>query len=64
MIMKPNIKVNSTRTFQKDGKWIEKPSVTEVVICACGEKYIKTRRGQAECLKCMRDTREIKSSGR
>ncbi len=57
--MKPNL-TTSTRTFQKNGKWVEKKHVTEVLVCACGYKYIKTREGQTTCLKCMALTKNIK----
>ncbi|MEK7115334.1 MAG: hypothetical protein AAB471_00560 [Patescibacteria group bacterium] len=41
-----------SKTFQKDGKWTEKPTKTEILVCVCGNKYIKTRDGQISCLKC------------
>jgi hypothetical protein len=47
------IKPISTRTFQKDGKWVEKTHKTVVVVCACGNKYIKTRDKQTKCLRCI-----------
>jgi hypothetical protein len=34
------------KTFKKDGKWIENPNVIAVVVCSCGNKYIKTRKNQ------------------
>ena len=40
------------KTFQRDGRWIEKPYTTAVLLCACGNKYIKTREPQSACLKC------------
>jgi len=49
----PNMKPFSTRTFQKDGHWIEKPHETAILVCECGEKYIKTRLRQKKCLRCM-----------
>ncbi len=49
----------STRTFQKDGKWVEKPYRTEVFICLCGNKYIKTREDQTSCIKCMPRVRRV-----
>ncbi|MCE9644089.1 hypothetical protein K8Q93_02535 [Candidatus Parcubacteria bacterium] len=41
-----------SKTFQKDGHWIEKPSRTEILVCTCGSKYIKTRPEQNLCLRC------------
>ncbi|MBI5644521.1 hypothetical protein HY970_00295 [Candidatus Kaiserbacteria bacterium] len=40
------------KTFFKDGKWIDKTDAPEVVVCSCGNKYIKTRDGQIQCLRC------------
>lgn len=40
------------RTFQKAGKWVEKPTETKVLVCVCGMKYIKTRKQQDACIKC------------
>lgn len=47
------IKTGSTKTFQKFGKWVERPLRTEILVCKCGYKYIKTRRDQTTCIKCM-----------
>jgi len=41
------------RTFFKDGKWIDAPRAVAVVVCTCGNKYIKTREGQVVCLSCL-----------
>ncbi len=35
------------------GKWVERPRRTETLVCACGNRYIKTRPKQKECLQCM-----------
>ena len=43
----------SKKHFQKDGKWISRPSKTEILVCVCGGKYIKTRKDQTLCIKCM-----------
>jgi hypothetical protein len=45
--------VVSKKHFQKDGKWIVKPSATVVLVCACGNKYISTRPNQTTCIKCI-----------
>ena len=42
-----------TKTFQKNGKWIERPTLSVVTVCSCGNKYLKTRKDQKECLTCM-----------
>ena len=36
----------------QNGKWINNPNKTVVVVCECGNKYIKTRVGQTACLRC------------
>ena len=41
------------KTFQQDGHWIEKPQKTLILICECGNRYLKTRRNQAKCLRCL-----------
>jgi hypothetical protein len=43
----------SRNTYQLAGKWVKKPSRTQVVNCECGNKYIKTRDNQKACLKCV-----------
>ncbi len=46
-------KMASPKTFQHLGKWVEKRTVSEILVCACGNKYIKTRKEQTLCIKCM-----------
>ena len=41
-----------TKTFQHNGHWIEKTSVTPILLCVCGNRYLKTRHGQTKCLRC------------
>ena len=41
------------KTFQQDGHWIEKPKKTAILICDCGNRYLKTRRNQLKCLRCL-----------
>ncbi|MEX2010266.1 MAG: hypothetical protein WD874_00480 [Parcubacteria group bacterium] len=35
------------------GKWVEKKTRSEILLCPCGAKYIKTRKGQGTCVKCL-----------
>ena len=42
-----------TKTFQQDGHWIVKVKKTPILVCDCGNKYLKTRSGQAKCLRCL-----------
>ncbi|KHO47099.1 MAG: hypothetical protein QT00_C0003G0021 [archaeon GW2011_AR5] len=42
------------KTYQIAGKWIEKTTKTEVLVCsACGGKYLKTRTVQETCVRCI-----------
>jgi hypothetical protein len=41
------------KTFQQDGHWIEKPNKTAILICVCGNRYLKTRAKQEKCLRCV-----------
>ncbi len=41
------------KTFQQDGHWIEKPHKTAILLCECGNRYLKTRRVQPSCLRCL-----------
>lgn len=42
-----------TKTFQQDGHWVVKPRKTPILICDCGNRYLKTRPGQQVCLRCL-----------
>jgi hypothetical protein len=46
-----------SKNFMKNGRWIDNPNKPAVVVCACGNKYIKTRELQRVCLRCMMDVR-------
>ena len=35
------------------GKWTPQPLRTHFIVCACGNKYIKTRKGQTRCIWCI-----------
>jgi hypothetical protein len=41
-----------SKTFQKNGKWIVRPTLSIIEVCTCGNKYLKTRKNQIECLIC------------
>jgi hypothetical protein len=47
-----NMKTKS-HTFHKTGKWVEKVTLSTILVCTCGGKYIKTRPHQLMCVKCM-----------
>ena len=56
--MKPkhhNIMTPTRKTFQNSvGKWIEKRTKTEILVCSsCSEKYIKSRKNQETCIRCI-----------
>ncbi len=48
------------KTFMQDGRWIERPGRTPILICVCGERYIKTRATQKTCFRCMSDEASVK----
>lgn len=41
------------KTYQQDGHWVEKPQKTAILICVCGNRYLKTRVGQTTCVRCI-----------
>ena len=41
------------KTFQQDGQWIERPNKTLIIVCVCGNRYLKTRPKQELCLRCI-----------
>ena len=46
-------KLITRKTYQQNGKWIEQPGKTMIVVCLCGNKYIKTRENQMQCIRCL-----------
>jgi len=41
------------KQYQQDGVWVVKPRKTAILLCSCGNRYIKTRPGQSVCIRCM-----------
>ena len=41
------------KTSHVHGKWVEKITHSEILICACGNKYLKTRANQITCVRCI-----------
>ncbi|HEV3245061.1 MAG TPA: hypothetical protein VG102_01765 [Candidatus Paceibacterota bacterium] len=41
-----------SKNFMQNGKWIDNPNELIVLVCTCGNKYIKTRPEQTHCLQC------------
>jgi len=35
------------------GLWTPKKTVSQIYVCACGNKYLKTRPRQTMCVRCM-----------
>jgi hypothetical protein len=33
--------------------WIEWSRRSDILMCTCGNKYLKTRKGQKKCLRCV-----------
>ena len=56
--IKNNLAV-SKKHFQQDGKWVVRPVKTVILICTCGNKYIKTRPEQDTCLRCLVEIKTI-----
>ncbi|MCR4334791.1 MAG: hypothetical protein NUV47_03660 [Patescibacteria group bacterium] len=54
--MKPAI---HQKPFSKMGKWIEKKTIAEILVCVCGNKYIKTRKNQTVCVRCIAKLQEV-----
>jgi hypothetical protein len=46
-------KLITRKTYQQNGKWVERPGKTLIVVCVCGNKYIKTRENQTLCVRCI-----------
>lgn len=42
------------------GKWVEKVTKSAVLVCVCGNKYLKTRPNQTTCVPCLVRLREIR----
>ena len=42
-----------SKNFMKNGKWIDNPNKPDIRECTCGNKYIKTRKEQRVCLRCL-----------
>jgi len=36
------------------GSPVYKPTVSVILVCACGKRYLKTRKNQTTCIWCMR----------
>lgn len=51
MTIKPDIK-----NIRKNGRWVERPLASKVSICACSNKYVKTRENQTKCIRCIYGT--------
>lgn len=58
-----NIMTPSRKTFQNGiGQWVVKKTRTEILLCVCGNKYIKTRKNQEVCVRCIYRTLPVKTS--
>jgi hypothetical protein len=42
-----------TKTFLKNGQWVEKRTTSPIYVCDCGVRYLKTRPDQKTCLQCV-----------
>ena len=58
-----NIMTPSRKTFQNGiGQWVVKKTRTEILLCVCGNKYIKTRKNQEVCVRCIYRALPVKAS--
>ncbi|MFM2357942.1 MAG: hypothetical protein RJA61_679 [Candidatus Parcubacteria bacterium] len=48
-------KITPKKHQNQPGKWVERPRRMEILVCACGNKYIKTRDRQKTCIRCIND---------
>jgi len=53
-----------TKTFMRDGHWVEKRTHAPILTCSCGMRYLKTRPGQITCLQCLNRPPQQKKRGR
>ncbi len=51
--LKAVIENEAEKVIHTWGKWVERPRRTETLVCACGNRYIKTRKNQTECIRCI-----------
>lgn len=53
----PKVILNSEgKPIVKKGVWVERPRRMEILLCVCGNKYLKTRKDQVVCVKCINVT--------
>ncbi len=50
---KPVAKPIITNTNPSRGYPVYRPTVSKILVCACGVRYIKTRDRQTTCVKCL-----------
>lgn len=46
-------KQEERKVVHAPGQWVERPRRTETLTCICGNRYIKTRKGQTTCVFCI-----------
>lgn len=51
--MKSPGKTPVKKTVPQPGQYVYRPLKCAVLSCACGDKYIKTRKNQTRCLRCI-----------
>jgi hypothetical protein len=57
--MKNDTNPAKTRTPQR-GYPVFRPTVSKILVCTCGMRYIKTRSGQDACIPCFVKARDAK----
>jgi hypothetical protein len=47
------------KTVPQPGQYVYRPLKCAVISCSCGDKYIKTRKNQTHCLRCIIEGRDV-----
>jgi hypothetical protein len=57
LLSMPKVMLNAEgKPIVKKGVWVERPRRMEILVCVCGNKYLKTRKDQVVCVKCINVT--------
>lgn len=60
------MKKETPKKFQRKGPgvWVEKPRRCEILVCSCGNKYLKTRENQTMCINCINKLKASEVAGK
>lgn len=51
----PQKTIVQQKVHSQKGKWVEKPRRMAILVCSCGNKYVKSRHIQKVCVRCIND---------